>query len=224
MLADRLTRSGNDVLRFDYFATGDSAGDDAVGELDGWAKDLSTAHEELMRRSPAACVVWVGARLGATLAIKASALATRAPDRLILWEPVVDGNAYLRELAERHMLTLEASYNFPNSPWKLTRGSESTSLDREGVGFELGDCLRAQLRELRPETIAAPRTSVCEIIERGNVASVSQIIERWRQTGLAVNEVRLAHDFDWLAAEALDTALVPAQAVRVLSEIVTNSK
>jgi uncharacterized protein (DUF433 family) len=94
-------------------------------------------------------------------------------------------------------------------------------LEREGVGFELGDSLRAQFGSLRSETIAAPRTSQCDIIERGERLAVSQLVQRWRLAGLAVDELRLVHDFDWLAAEAMNTALVPAQAVQFLSELVT---
>lgn len=224
VLADRLNRAGIDVLRFDYFATGDSAGDDAEGEPTGWARDLCAAHEELSRRSRAARIIWIGARLGASLAIKATALATHPPERLILWEPIVDGPAYLRELAVRHIQTLETSYNFPNSPWRELLDLGSTVLEREGIGFELGESLRAQLGELRWESIAAPRASRCDIIEPREHSSVSEMIRRWRARGLSVNEVRLVHDFDWLAAEALDTALVPAEAVLLLSELVSGSK
>jgi uncharacterized protein len=224
VLADRLNRSGVDMLRFDYYATGDSAGADTEGEPAGWTRDLIAAHEELRRRSRSTHVIWVGVRLGATLAVNASAGATRPPARLILWEPVVDGPAYLRELAERHMQTLDISYDFPNPPWRKMLASGSLAIEREGIGFEIGDALREQLGCLSPTSLAAPRCSRCDVIERSNRPAISELAQRWRSAGLAVNEVQLVHDFDWMAAEALNTALVPSEAIALLTQLVTHPK
>src|SRR6476620_8559273 len=46
-LAGMLARAGFHVLRFDYFATGDSAGRDDEGSLDQWVLDVATAAREL---------------------------------------------------------------------------------------------------------------------------------------------------------------------------------
>jgi len=224
VLADRLARSGVDVLRFDYHATGDSPGDDNEGESEGWALDLASAHEELLRRSRASRIVWLGARLGATLAIKASIAVERAPDRLILWEPIVDGRAYLRELADRHVQTLKSSFNAPAHLWAGRLESNALSHGREGVGFEIGDALRAQLAVLTTGSLPRPRGSRCDLIEHGGRPAVVALAQAWRSEGLDVHEIVLNHDFDWLAAEALNTALVPTEAVQLLSQLVTSDK
>ncbi len=49
VLAERLARSGIDVMRFDYYGTGDSSGEDQEGELSGWTRDIRTVHDELLR-------------------------------------------------------------------------------------------------------------------------------------------------------------------------------
>ena len=67
VLADRLSRAGCDVLRFDYYGTGDSGGDDATIDLDGFGNDLRAAHAELVRRTGVSRVVWLGMRLGAVV-------------------------------------------------------------------------------------------------------------------------------------------------------------
>ena len=118
VLADRLIRSGVDVLRFDYFGTGDSAGDDTEGEISGWTRDVIAAHVELTHRSRASRLAWIGARLGATLAVRASVLTSRTPEKLILWEPIIDGAAYLRQLYERHVRRLEANFDEWQVPWR----------------------------------------------------------------------------------------------------------
>ncbi|MFO1217392.1 MAG: alpha/beta hydrolase [Burkholderiaceae bacterium] len=224
VLADRLVRAGYDVLRFDYFATGDSAGDDAAGELAQWTEDIARAHAELLRRSSADQVTWVGVRLGATLAIKASAAAARPPDQLVLWEPIVDGMQYLHELSERFVQTLETSYDVPNPPWRAMMARGGFDLPREGVGFEVGERLRQQLGELTPASLPRPVAARCDVIEREPRPDVDALVQVWKRGGLTLTEARVAHDFDWLAAEALSTALVPAQVVQALIERITGRR
>lgn len=224
VLADRLTRAGYDVLRFDYFATGDSAGNDASGDLAQWTADVGRAHAELVRRSSASRVIWVGIRLGATLAIKASAEAPRPPDHLVLLEPVVDGPQYLQELSERFVQTLQTSYDVPDPPWRELLARGGFDLDREGVGFEIGEGLRQQLSNLTPASLPMPSAKGCDVIEREFRPEVATLAKAWLSDGLNVSRDRLSHDFDWLAAEALSSALVPAQVVQALITRVTGSR
>lgn len=97
-LATLLTRAGIHVLRFDYFGTGDSAGDMADADLKGWQSDIDMAIEELKDTSGAQRVGLVGLRLGATLAAQAAARHKRDIDKLVLWDPIAKGDAYLEEL------------------------------------------------------------------------------------------------------------------------------
>jgi len=224
VLADRLSRSGVDVLRFDYCATGDSPGEDEAGEPEGWAGDLACAHEELLRRSQPSRVTWIGVRLGATLAIKASIGVERAPDRLILWEPIIDGVGYLRELADRHIQTLKSSFNAPAHLWMKGIESDALTLGREGAGFGLGDALRLQLGALTTDSLPRPRARRCDLIERGDRPATATMVQSWRSEGLDVRETVLNHDFDWLAAEALNTALVPTEAIQLLSHLAMDGR
>lgn len=221
VLADRLVRAGHDVLRFDYFATGDSAGNDDEGELIRWSDDIARAHAELARRSSADQVTWVGVRLGATLAIRASASAPRPPDHLILWEPIVDGKDYLHQLSQRFVQTLEVSYDVPDPAWRKMLARGEFNLDREGVGFEVGDRLHQQLAGLSPTSLPMPGAIRCDVIERECRPEVRDMVQGWMRGGLRATESSVMHDFDWLAAEALSTALVPAQVIQVLSERIT---
>lgn len=107
-LATTLAREGHHVLRFDYFGTGDSDGESDVATPESAVADVHAAARELRDLSRAGEVSLVGLRLGAACAALASAsgVATR---RLLLWEPVIDGAAYVRELEmldERRNLVL----------------------------------------------------------------------------------------------------------------------
>jgi alpha/beta superfamily hydrolase len=97
-LAGQLANAGAHVLRFDYFGTGDSAGESDEGTLEIWQADVLAAADKLRELSRVQRVSFVGYRLGATLAWRASQTAPTKPRDLVLWDPVISGATYLREL------------------------------------------------------------------------------------------------------------------------------
>lgn len=105
-LAGRLAQAGFHALRFDYFGTGDSAGEGEEAELPRWLEDIGTAVEEARELAGSETVCLVGLRLGATLA---ALWASRAGGvrRAVLWAPVVRGSDYLQELAAEHRAWFE---------------------------------------------------------------------------------------------------------------------
>lgn len=96
-LSTLLSRGGVDVLRFDYYGTGDSAGEMSDGDLSGWEHDIETAIDEIKDTTSASSVGLVGLRLGATLAARVASRRTDI-EQLVLWDPVVRGDEYLNDL------------------------------------------------------------------------------------------------------------------------------
>lgn len=96
-LATLLARHGFPVMRFDYFGTGDSAGETEEGRPRLWVEDVGAAARELLDVSGAYALSAVGLRLGASLATLAASESLDLED-LVLWEPVVQGSAYVDEL------------------------------------------------------------------------------------------------------------------------------
>jgi uncharacterized protein len=98
-LAVRLAKKGFNVLRFDFFGTGDSSGDFENVRLQHWMEDLRLATEELKRLSGVRKICAVGLRLGASIAAM-SAKDMPDLDTFVLWEPVISGEQYLQEIAD----------------------------------------------------------------------------------------------------------------------------
>lgn len=98
-LAMALAAKGLHVLRFDYYGTGDAAGDFESATPDDWEADIRTAIGELIAISGVRRVRTVGVRLGATLAARV-ALVDRVVERVIAWDPIVDGARYVAQLRE----------------------------------------------------------------------------------------------------------------------------
>ncbi len=116
LLGRQLSRAGLDVMRFDYFGTGDSGGDGEEVTLDGCVGDARLAAAELAAMTGVDRVSFVGLRLGATIAGRAAresgvrvgtpsdgAVRSVRAGALVGWDPVEDGAAYadlIREEAD----------------------------------------------------------------------------------------------------------------------------
>jgi uncharacterized protein len=100
-LATLLSSDGFDVLRFDYFGTGDSSGDPAEADVATSVMDIEIASRELLDTTELSRLSLVGMRLGAALALRAT-MTVAEVRQVVLWDPVVRGRDYLRELEAQH--------------------------------------------------------------------------------------------------------------------------
>lgn len=99
-LGESLAGAGVHVLRFDYWGTGDSGGDLSESDPPTWASDVGVAVLELMDIADLRRVSLCGLRMGAHWAARCAADVS-AVDRLVLWDPVVDGASYVRRFDRR---------------------------------------------------------------------------------------------------------------------------
>ncbi len=132
-LAGLLARDGFHVLRFDYSATGDSAGATGAGSLAAWRLDIATAVQELKDLAGVRRVSLVGFRLGAALAAQAP---LKVRD-LVLWEPVLAGRAHLAELERQHVRRFKHCLYPPPLREELLGQPLSSALRAEIEGLEL---------------------------------------------------------------------------------------
>lgn len=219
LLAERLTRAGHAVLRFDYYGTGDSMGDDADVNLDGWSQDLLAAHRELQRRSGATRIVWAGMRLGATAALQAAHNAPANLASLVLWEPVLDGARYLAYLRERHIVSLESEYSLPLNP--APRERDTRCYRDEAIGFALSPHFRKQLEAIRIETHGWPSMpdDIIVIVDPSTADGKDLEQARAQDPGRA-RRIDMQHGTNWTTDTAGNNASVPAAALMMMMQLV----
>jgi pimeloyl-ACP methyl ester carboxylesterase len=138
VLADRLGRNGHAVLRFDYFGTGDSPGDDLDVDLDGSVGDVVVAIGELLRQTGARRCVVIGISLGGNVALRAAARVPNDVSRLVLVQPVVDGATYLAELPISRL----------NTPDQQSAAAGGRTQRFEAAGFAMSPKFLSQIRTL----------------------------------------------------------------------------
>jgi pimeloyl-ACP methyl ester carboxylesterase len=159
VLATQLAQLGYDVLRFDYGNTGDSMGESADASIDGWLTDIDRAGAELRSATNGRPLVAVGLRFGATLAALAAARRNLRLRHLALWDPVVDGSAYLRALGDAHDEYMGAEVG--DAAWSR-RAPARTETPSEALGMPISATLAAELRgiDLTKEPLQAEHVTV----------------------------------------------------------------
>jgi exosortase A-associated hydrolase 2 len=216
VLADRVTRAGFAALRFDYSCTGDSEGDCTGGRIANWVEDIRAADREVVSRSGAKVVTWVGLRLGATLALLAADRDDSRDRRLVLWDPVMSGAPYLEEMARAHVGFLSSVFR-----WKPTRVARSRGINAlrelpELAGFEISPGLRADVEALDmgvPRAIVARSVTILGEHDIGAYESLRAVIAA---RGIASDYVGIEADAPWDSEEALNASAIPARTLDAL--------
>jgi len=140
-LAVRLSQSGLQVLRFDYSGTGNSSGDDDQVSLDAWRSDIAAAVEftrnaRSFHLNKPSSVSVLGIRLGANLA---SSTPLSGIENVILWDPIVRGDRYIKLLRKYHH----------NELTSLTRYlSHRSSQPNQLLGYACSSALQESLESL----------------------------------------------------------------------------
>jgi hypothetical protein len=216
VLAERLARSGRPALRFDYHGTGDSDGDDIEADIGEWQADILRADAELRSRSGCSGTAWLGMRMGANLALRATTSTSTPPRGLVLWEPIADGRAYLDELRTGHMRYLEREFNQRWSRLAGAAGRPAAGPEDEALGFPLPAPLRQGIAE-----IANPSSSPLQVpwIRAGasDVTGIAQAwFESWRADAPDAGWLPANPDAVWNSDGAMESAVLPQALVEWL--------
>lgn len=130
LLAQRLSANGYDTLRFDYYGTGDSAGEDHEFNAEGAVDDALTAIDEARDLSGARRVTLIGMRAGAAVALRAAARA-RSVDRLVLWDPVVADSHENAPSIDTLIVVCENAQGHEQLRGRLVRGGDAARVRLE---------------------------------------------------------------------------------------------
>jgi pimeloyl-ACP methyl ester carboxylesterase len=204
LLAEKLADGGAHVLRFDYFATGDSAGPCEAASLSGFVESILEAQTELLDMSGARESAFIGLRLGAAAAFLAAAKTAQTPAFLVLWDPVVSGRDYLEELRRGHEAAIAAQLQTAPS------GRE------EALGFALAPAFVEELQRLEMGPARAPARKI--FVTGG--AAARAFADAQRAAGAEIVWRDDPGEASWNSDAALNAFIVPA---RTLAQIAADA-
>lgn len=200
-LAMQFANAGYHAMRFDYFGTGDSAGEYTQVSFNQWRQDVANAIDECKRLSGRERVCIVGMRLGATLAAQAAAERDDV-EALVLYAPVTDSRALLSEWEQE-----QAKHDS-----KMGR-SPRQGIAGEVLGFPLTDAFRAELNsELVLPAPGASLRQVLMLAENIGGKEVRQLAEIMGNGGASVSVVSADAATIWRREPS--EAIVPFKLIR----------
>lgn len=211
VLAQRLEQAGYAAMRFDYAGTGDSQGDSGAFSVDDWVDDIAAAAADLRERSGSPRVALVGLRLGGALAALCARRAEARLAHLLLWDPVVDGAAYVRELGQAHRAYLQAETGraFP----------DAGDAPEESLGVPLDARLRAGLAGI-DLTAERPRVPATTVLCTRRTPALQRLHDAWSGASPPPRWIDVDAGSAWNSDEALNSAIVPiAEVMAIVARI-----
>ena len=211
VLATTIERAGYPAMRFDYSGTGDSSGEAEDATIGAWVADVASASAELQSTSATCRVVATGVRLGATLAALATSRTGVRLRHLILWDPVVDGRAYLGELAANHR-------NYMRT--EAERWQDSLQISEEGfpveaLGTPISPVLARQLATIDLSTEPVEADHVTVVVTTPVTPALERFIARL-PPGPATKVISVTLGEAWTSDAALNASIVPMDVIRTL--------
>ena len=175
------------VLQFDYFGTADSFGNWNEAGPSRWLDDISRAVEELSEISGASTITLAGVRLGALLA--ANAVLRTGATKLILWDPIVDGEQCRTELEKLHQELI-------NLHPHLT-ASELIEIRSELCGFPRASWIDSELPKLVMPPSLPDDVEAVSIVQSGGQRSADALACAWSTVGRKVGVRQVDFQCDW---------------------------
>ncbi|MGZ8243535.1 hydrolase 2, exosortase A system-associated [Methylomagnum sp.] len=178
--------AGYAVLQPDLTGCGDSAGDFGDADWESWKDDARLAHAWLNQQGVASITLW-GLRTGASLAAELARELTGI-DRLVLCQPVVNGDAFLNQFLRIKLAGEMLSTGQAQSGTKRLRAQLEAGDSVEVGGYRLSPALARALAGWKPADHVPPCPTHWFEIGAGEALSPAsqRVADAWLAAGTAL--------------------------------------
>ncbi len=212
-LAVQSAKKGISAMRFDYYATGDSAGNCEELSLSRMRLDMQQAIKHCCEKTGVEQLAVVGIRLGATLAAQLASSCTEI-DSLVLYAPVFDGETLLAEWL-RDQEDFYAGFSF-----QLKKPEAG-----EILGFPVTERFKKELaQKITPEAPGPALKRVLIFIDHAdsNSAALKYWLEKYQNQGIEATVEVIDNIAIW-RREPME-AIVPVKAIRRIVRWITEGQ
>lgn len=201
--ARAFAQAGYAVLQVDLTGCGDSGGDFGDASWEAWRNDAKRAHAWLAAQVSGPLTLW-GLRLGASLAVAVAPELSRV-SRLLLWQPVLNGEQFLTQFLRIKLASEMLSEGQAKTGTKDLLATLASGASIEVGGYLLGSAMAQQLAQLKlAEQIP---NCVVEWIEVGakagsHITPASQrVVDAWRTAGTNIHARTILGEPFWATQE-----------------------
>jgi exosortase A-associated hydrolase 2 len=204
MQARSLASAGFAVLQMDLFGCGDSSGELRDATWEGWKNDLLLAKTWVEQQTGTAAMLWA-VRLGALLAID-FLQATHDVTRLVLWQPVLNGSAYLTQLLRMRAVSGLLGNEDQGAGVSALKQQLLAGVPVEIAGYDITPDLARALEKLDARKLPTPKLHIdwLEVVPSRDMPLSpvrAAIVERWRTSGATVDIHPVKSAAFWSAQE-----------------------
>ncbi len=202
-LAVQSAKKGLSAMRFDYYASGDSAGSCEELSLARMRMDIQQTIQHFCVKTGSSQLTVVGVRLGATLAAQLASSCSEI-ESLVLYAPVFDGVALLDEWQRDQ----QAFHDKHSYQLRQSRANEI-------LGFTVPEHLKSELRrKFEPETPGRVLKRVLILADENDSSSVlmNRWVEMFEHQSVAVTLENIENIAIW-RREPME-AIVPVKTIR----------
>jgi exosortase A-associated hydrolase 2 len=190
MQARAFANAGFGVLQMDLFGCGDSDGEFNQAHWDIWKQDLLFAWDWLENRAAVQINLW-GLRLGALLALDFARSSKKPIDKVILWQPVINGTSFLNQFLRLRMaseMLASATGSEKTTGTSILRDCLANGQILEVAGYELAPGLAAAIDSLKLAEFFVAKSALhwFEIVaEPGRAMTPAGVnaISQWQRNG-----------------------------------------
>jgi exosortase A-associated hydrolase 2 len=206
----RLAALGYAVLQIDLFGCGDSSGAFGDARWEIWKTDVRAGLEWLRSRVRGRLSLW-GLRLGAVLAADVARDPGLEVDHLLLWQPVVSGEAFLTQFLRLRLAAEMLAEGAAQSGVRELREALRRGESLEIAGYDLHPLLAADIDALRLADLV-PKVGCVHCLEVSaaeppSVTPASQrALETWRSRGLRIRSSAVSGEPFWTTLEIAECA------------------
>ena len=219
--ARALSEIGYSVLQVDLYGCGDSSGDFKDARWEKWKDDLRLSLTWLKTQHDLP-VTLLGLRLGALLALDFANDADFAIDRILLWQPVHSGEAYLAQFLRLRLANAMIAGKAKIGLQDLKRELASNGT-LEVAGYELPHELAESISRLKLEELGGPGMTHhwFETMPDAGAAlspASNRILSAWESRGITAHVHKIQGEPFWSTQEITDCPGLITGTTRIFSE------
>lgn len=204
----RLAAAGYAVVQVDLFGCGDSSGDFGDARWEIWKQDAQAAIRWLQNRVDGPISLW-GLRLGGTLAADLARGPGMNIEQLLLWQPVVSGEQFLRQFLRLRLAAEMLSNGAAKTGLRELQETLERGVSLEIAGYELHPELASAIGGLRLANLvpAVKRVHWLEVSSQPDPTmsrASLQALEAWRGDCVDVRSAVVTGEAFWSTLEITD--------------------
>jgi exosortase A-associated hydrolase 2 len=217
--------AGIGVLQIDLFGCGDSSGDFGDARWQIWKDDLTSAMKWLEDRTSMPVGLW-GLRLGALLALDFAMESNSPLDQLVLWQPVINGEAFLTQFLRMRLASEMLVGGEKKTTTQGLRSALAAGQSLEVAGYELAPALAASMDTLNASNLTLANTPIhwFELVAeagRSLPPATARMAKAWEQHGVDLHMHLVPGTAFWASQEITECPALVTATTSLFDEVMT---